>query len=40
MKLTDQEKEYIRMNIHEDISKLLLGAKRYPGLNVPSWSNK
>lgn len=35
MKLTDQEKEYIRMNIHEDISKLLLGAKRYPGLNVP-----
>lgn len=35
MELTEQEKEYIRANKHEDISKLLLGAKRYPGLNVP-----
>ena len=35
MELTEQEKESIRANKHEDISKLLLGAKRYPGLNVP-----
>ena len=35
MELTEQEKEYIRANKHEDISKLFLGAKRYPGLNVP-----
>lgn len=35
MELTDQEKEYIRKNMREDVSKLLLGAKRHPNLNVP-----